>query len=509
MAYSAYTRALNHLINGNESKARIELGKLKKMWGETGISIDIDESIQKMHAEIKRLTEQGLIESSLPISRNDLARNPYVDNEYQSTTRSKPINREATGIPKSHSAPELHNLVHDDLNFEYDKDTKLGNGTLSFNDFTDSDIYEGATKLPISDIESGKIVINYNNIAYGGYAPNLQINFKSPLSLMHNSKTRVNAFDGYLQTNGIDIQNIRDLTPIELVKQIAKHINNDSSLSLEDKEAKLEKVTRRITQMMLNETDVSNDYMLSTNEKIRGRNYGHVGLAGGLVNSLFSNVAMHDNKNMNGTISTNTLIKAGTADCRATNATFASLLNVGYEAIASEKQAKILYTKMAHGTNKDNFAKCSPEDHNVVVVKDKNDKVTILDAYFEHVNGTSLRDAIKGTASAGSLKKDENEVGGSRTWAFQIPGAPPYPSQQQIKALSSTLTTTPAKKDAVTPISTIENKENAHPSINVSGSTNRKAFLPEYKQRSTVSCIAKEVEQEAVPKKKTGPKSAF
>lgn len=480
MAYSAYTRAFNYLMNGKEDEARVELGKLKETWGKTGINIDIDESIQKMNAEIRRLDEKGLIDSSLPISRSELASNPYVDNEYQSTRRSKPVKREASNMPRSQSAPDLYNLLHDDLNFTFDKDTKLGNGTLSFNDFTDSDIYEGATQLPVSEIENGKIVISYNNVAYGGYAPNLQIDFRGPLSLIHNSEERVAALDDYLNSKGIIIQNSQDLTPVDFVKQIAGHINNDNSLSLEEKEANLEAITRRITQMMLNETDVSNDYILSTNEKIRGRNYGHVGSAGGLINSLFSNVVMHDNKNMHGTISTNTLIKAGTADCRATNATYASLLNVGYEVIASDKQAKILYTKMAHGTNKDDFADCSPEDHNVVVVKDRNDRVIVLDAYFEHVNETLLRDAIRGTVSEGSLKKDENEVGGSRTWAFQIPGAPPYPSQQQIKANSVVLNAAPSTVPP--PPDSVATDENIDPNKINAQQTKRQAYLPEFKQ---------------------------
>lgn len=476
MAYSAYTRALNKLINNDEVGAREELAKIKKAWSESGININIDESIEKMKAEIRRLDRIGLIESAplaSKVTRNDLASNPYVDNEYKTTSKPLPPRSQ---FPRVASAPELSQMFRVDLGFEFDKKSELGSGTTSLSDFTDDEIYSGATALPVSDIEGGNVTMSYNNVAYGGYAPNLAISFNSPLSKMHNQKERIKQIQQYLNNQSMQVDNIAQITPLELIKAVAKSINSQANLSPKEKEEKLENVAKRLTQLLLNETDVSQDYMLSTDERIRGRNYGHVGATGGLINSLFSNVAVHDNTQMHGTISTNTLVKAGTADCRATNATYASLLNVGYQEIGSSKEAKILYTKMAHGTSKESFAECYPEDHNIVLIKQANGQVTVMDAYFDHVNGTPLRQAIEGTSKQGGLKTDENEVGDLRTWGFQIPGIPPYPSQQQLKAqpkqtqqISSQGVVSDSAQAA--PDTRGNDKENANPNINADASS--------------------------------------
>ncbi len=438
MAYSAYSRALNDLIKGNEIQARKELEKMKTAWAKSGITIDVDASLVKMKAEIKRMMPEGVVEStpSANISKSVLADNPYVDNFYtsMSNSRSTPDDDLAQRTARSKSAPPRTTSNNQHTQFDFDKQSKLAASAISLANFTDDEIYAGATKLPVSDIQSGSIVISYNNVAYGGYAPNLAIKFNNEFNSIRNAKKRVDRLERYLLSEGIAIPDLQSRTPIALTKGIASQIKDDKGMSLIEKEAKIERITKRITQILLNETNVSNDYILSTREKIRGRNYGNVGVTGGLLNSLFSNVVVHDNTQMHGTISTATLIKAGTADCRATNATYAALLNVGYREIGTPKEAKILYTKMSHGTDSSSFENSNPEDHNIVLVKEHSGKVTVLDAYFEHVNNTPLRSAINGVVSEGSLKKDENEVGKMRSWAFQIPGAPPYPSQQQIKA---------------------------------------------------------------------------
>lgn len=445
MAYSAYSRALNALIKGNETQARKELEKMKTAWAKSGITIEVDDSLLKMKAEIKRLFPEGVVEGipTANITQSRLASNPYTDNFYTSITDKPSSQKEdhAQRPARSTSAPPSTTPKHQNVVFDFDKQHKLAANTISFANFTDDEIYAGATKLPLTDIQSGNIVISYNNVAYGGYAPNLAIKFNNALNSIRNATKRVNKIERYLLSQGINVPDVHSLTPIELTKKIANQINEDMNMSLSEKENKIEQVTKRITQLLLNETNVSNDYILSSKEKIRGRNYGHVGVTGGLLNSLFSNVVVHDNTQMHGTISTDMLIKAGTADCRATNATYAALLNIGYQEISSTKEAKILYTKMSHGTDSASFESSNPEDHNIVLVKEHSGNVTVLDAYFEHVNETPLRVAVNGTVSEGSLKKDENEIGKMRSWAFQIPGAPPYPSQQQIKASVPAATT--------------------------------------------------------------------
>lgn len=460
MAYSAYAQALHKLINNDEVGARAELAKIKKSWSDIGISIDIDESIKKMRAEIKRLDNIGLIDSTPhtgKLTRNDLASNPYVDNEYRTAPKSLPPRRQ---LLRAANAPALSALAKVDLSFEFDKKAQLGKDASSLSNFSDDDIYAGATTLSVSDIERGSITISYNNVAYGGYAPNLSISFTSPLTKIHNSKERLHEVQEYLTKQSMEVENIDKMTPLELIKVVAILINNKSDLSTEEKEVRFENVAKKLTQLLLNETNVSQDYLLSADEKIRGRSYGHVGPTGGLINSLFSNVAIHDNTQMHGTISTNILIKAGTADCRATNATYASFLNVGYKEIGSSKKAKILYTKMAHGTSKESFANCNPEDHNIVLIKQANGQVTVMDAYFEHVDGTPLRKAIEGTSKQGRLTPDENEVGDLRTWGFQIPGVPPYPSQQQLKVQHKQ-----QKNSAIDTVVPESDKENINPNI--------------------------------------------
>lgn len=438
MAYSAYSRALNALIKGNEKGARIQLNKIKASWEKSGITIDVEKTVSKMKAEISRLMPEGIVESapSANITKSELANNPYVDNYYNSMSNKGSSRTDDLAQRPQRSASAPPRTTSTALIGNFDKQTKLAASAIPFANFTDDEIYAGATKLPIADIQNGSIVISYNNVAYGGYAPNLAISFNNPLSLIHNPKKRLKEVEEYLRSEAIAIPDIGSLTPIALTQKIASQINQSKTLSVSEKEAKIERLTKRLTQMLLNETNVSNDYMLSTKEKIRGRNYGNVGVTGGLLNSLFSNVELHDNMQMHGTISTATLIKAGTADCRATNATYAALLNVAYQEIGSDKEAKILYTKMSHGTDRASFENSNPEDHNIVLVKEHSGKVTVLDAYFEHVNNTQLRQAINGTVSKGTLKRDENEVGKMRSWAFQIPGAPPYPSQQKIKSLA-------------------------------------------------------------------------
>ncbi|MCS5711175.1 hypothetical protein [Candidatus Berkiella aquae] len=424
-AYSAYARAINHLLNGDESEARVELGKLKEKWKESDINIDIDATLELMYAEVKQLADNGLVFDRMYKKKHNLAKNAYVDNHYS-------LNKKVASVQSGNVASTV---FVDNVPFVFNKGDLLNTTAHALSGFSDDEIFSGATPLSVKDIEEGNITIGYNNVAYGGYAPNLKIKLSMPLSLMHGKNQRLNEIMSILNQNDIFLANIENLSILELVKCISQQLKDDTRLSISEKEKKLENIVKQLTQTLLNKTDVSSDYWLATDKRIRGRNYKHVGLTGGLINAMYSNEPAQDGTQADASVSTDTLIKAGTADCRATNATFAALLNIGYARLDSKKQAKILYTKMAHGTTQSEFAKCLPEDHNIVLVKGAKGEITVHDAYFDHVDNTSLRMAINGKVAKGSLQPNENEVGPDIDWAFQIPGVPPYPSQQKLMKL--------------------------------------------------------------------------
>lgn len=432
IAPSAYIRAINHLASGDEESARLELERIKTEWAKYNIIIDVDETVRKMRSDISRNIELASIQPGFPEPKNTRTFRdiPYLDYDYPSTRQKKTApsatkNEEVSKTQQSKREP--------DLSFNFDKKEQLPQGAIPIDNIDPETIYRGAISLPVDKLRAGEITIKYNNVEHGGYAPNLIIQFNHELDWIHNAGSRLKTLSAYLKRNNIQIENIHKLTALELAAEIGRQINNmslhdDQAKNQQYKEEMLEVILNHVTSKLLNETDVTNDYIIATDSKISGRHYGHVGLTGGLINSLFSNL-----KSLTGNITTGMHLKAGTADCRATNATYAALLNIGYAEIGSEKEAKILYTKFAHGTSKETFEKCLPEDHNIVLVKQASGKIRVMDAYFGHANDTLLSDAIRGHAKRGALDPDENKIGDARTWAFQIPGVPPYPPQQNIQ----------------------------------------------------------------------------
>ncbi|HRE31777.1 MAG TPA: hypothetical protein PLD88_07385, partial [Candidatus Berkiella sp.] len=136
-AYSAYARAINYLINGEEAKAREELEKLKEKWKESDINIDIDASIEKMYAEIKNLANNGLVFDKLGNKPNYLAQNAYVDNDYFHVRR--------VGTAEIKKAAPI--IGGNSKHFIFNKWDLLNKGAISLSDLNDDEIFTGATPL--------------------------------------------------------------------------------------------------------------------------------------------------------------------------------------------------------------------------------------------------------------------------------------------------------------------------------------------------------------------------
>lgn len=368
MSYSSYIRTINLFIHGQERRALKELNKVILEWNESDIQVNARETIIKIKNRLKRM---------------DI----YCSGLIWCKTNHKFCIIPATSTQASRMS-----------DFIFDRHHHLrGYGTVPIADFTDHEIYEGATSV------NKRLTIAYNNIAAGGYAANLRCHYNIALSKIYRWSERLERISDMLQNYNIQLHNLAELTLKQFCQHIAKYSNHIGMY---------ENIIKRLVQILLNEMDVSQEYCLHTASTIFAREYGNFGFASGLLNSLF--LDPHSE------ITLALLVKAGLADCRGTNALYAILLNIGYKILSTERHAKIIYVKMAQAVSPQEFSEYIPDNHNIVLVNSTYG-IYILDAYFDHVDNILLRYAIQGCSNLGQS-----------CWAVQIAGLPRYPPQQRV-----------------------------------------------------------------------------
>lgn len=301
------------------------------------------------------------------------------------------------------------------------------------------------------------------------------LNSEKRLKLIHGT------LEKYYAKCGIDPSTIEidpNQTVTDLMKKIATDLRGADSPSV-NKEVYLEKIIIQLVRILLGsyenkgypsgqgvvfssiessiddipgaeDTSLNDEYLLDfeDNTKILGSDYFNHGTLGGLFNIFFSSVVIetdpgnvkHISEGVRGGSSLSRLaqgsegqhkivdrkampldvfILQGAADCRATNCLLADLLNIGYEEFGSEREARILYTKVQDGKGGTEFNKTSPQDHNIVIVRDPGvsmETFTVMDAYFPRFNGIPLRSLIEGCQN--------------HAWSIQLTGATKYPEEQ-------------------------------------------------------------------------------